>query len=102
MVAPKTSLHDAAFGNIDPVTKAVILIEERLRNIEERGNERSQVVTRIETAVNNQQDQINQVVIDMAVLKAQHASFWKIATFIFAALSMASGAIGWAVSHLTK
>jgi hypothetical protein len=102
MVARKSNLDDAFGLDVDPATRAVILIEERLRNIEARSEDRSEAVARIEAAMDNQQIQINQVVTDMAVLKSQHASFWKVATFIFGALSFVSGAIGWVASHLTK
>ena len=102
MVVRKTNLDDAFGLEVDPATRAVILIEERLRNIEARSEDRSGAVARIEATVNNQQTQINQVVTDMAVLKSQHSSFWKVATFLFGALSLASGAIGWVVSHLAK
>lgn len=102
MVARKQNLDDAFGLEIDPATKAVILIEERLRNIETRSEERSQAVGRIEATVNNQQSQINQVVTDMAVLKSQHASFWKATTVLFGVLSMVGGAIGWMVSHFLK
>ena len=102
MVARHTKLDDAFGLEVDPATRAVILIEERLRNIEARSEERSTVVARIESTVNNQQAQINQVVTDMAVLKSQHASFWKATTVIFGVLSLFGGVLGWIASHMMK
>lgn len=96
------NIEDAFALNVDPATRAVILIEERLRNIEGRSEERSQAVARIEASVNSQQTQINQVVTDMAVLKAQHNSFWKTTTIVFGTFSLLSGVFGWFVSHLFK
>lgn len=87
---------------VDPATRAVILIEERLRHIQEASDNRDKAVGRIETVVNGQQSQINQVVTDMAVLKSQHASFWKGIAIMFGALSLIGGAIGWVVSEYTS
>ena len=75
------------------------MIEERLRNMEARGEDRAKAVDRIEIVVNGQQSQINQVVTDMAVLKTQHASFWKGAAVLFGSLSLIGGAIGWCISQ---
>lgn len=91
---------ESAFGlDIDPATRAVILIEERLRNIESKSDERARATDRIETVVNTQQTQINQVVTDMAVLKSQHASFWKGTAILLGALSLIGGTLGWAISQ---
>ena len=101
MSVRRTTPVESAFGlDIDPATRAVILIEERLRNMEAQSAERAKVVDRIEASVTTQQTQINQVVTDMAVLKTQHASLWKGAAILFSALSLIGGAIGWAVGQL--
>lgn len=86
---------DSVLGlEIDPATRAIILIDERLRAMEAKSDERSAAVARIETTV-------NQVVTDMAVMKSQHASFWKITTIFLSGMTLLAGVVGWVINHFS-
>lgn len=73
-------------------------VDEKLGYMEEMSKERAQAVHLLAQKLETQQGQINQIATDMAVLKTQHASFWKGAVIIFGALSLIGGAIGWAIA----
>ena len=73
-------------------------VDEKLTNMEDMSRERAQAVHLLAQKLETQQGQINQIATDMAVLRTQHASFWKGATVLFGALSLIGGAIGWGLA----
>lgn len=85
---------------IDPAVRALILVEERLKNMERHAEERAEAQARQEQKVDSLQATVVQLATDIAVLKSQHASFWRAATVLFGALSLIGGAIGWVANTL--
>lgn len=88
----------ARSSNHMEITTLLARVDEKLTYMEELSKERAGTVHLLAQKLETQQGQINQIVTDMAVLKTQHASFWKGATIIFGALSLIGGAIGWAIA----
>lgn len=86
--------------HVDPAVRALILVEERLKNMEHNAAERAEAQVRLEEQMRSMQTSLTTLSTDMAVLKAQHASFWKGATVLFGSLSLIGGAIGWLISTL--
>jgi anti-sigma-K factor RskA len=90
----------AAATRANNLAALIARVEEKLNAMDNIGHERAATVTLLVQKLENQQGQLNQLTTDMAVLKNQHANFWKFAAMLFAVLSLIGGALGWAVATL--
>lgn len=108
-----TDSHNLLGLSIDPGVRALVLVEERLKNMEAHAQERAQAAALMEERMNARDEasrlqmgalanQVNDLRTDMAVLKSQHESFWKGAAVLFGALSLIGGAIGFVVSQAVQ
>jgi len=95
-VNPSTRRSNAS--NTLELTALLARVDEKLTAMEDLSKERAQATHLLAQKLETQQGQINQIATDMAVLKTQHASFWKGATIIFGALSLIGGAVGWLIA----
>jgi hypothetical protein len=75
-------------------------VTEKLSSMAELSAERAKTTDTILQVQQTQQAQISQLVTDMAVLKTQHASFWKGVTVLFGSLSLIGGAIGYVIAQV--
>jgi len=100
MATDDTRASRAAATRASNLAALIARVEEKLNAMDNIGHERAATVTLLVQKLENQQGQLNQLTTDMAVLKNQHANFWKFATALFAALSLIGGAVGWAVATL--
>ena len=90
----------AAATRASNLTALIARVEEKLNAMESIGHERAQTVALLVQKLETQQVQLNQLTTDMAVLKNQHANFWKFAAALFGSLSLIGGAVGWAIATL--
>lgn len=75
-------------------------VKEKLGAMEDVNKERARMVDQLLTAQQNQQGQLNQLVTDIAILKTQHANFWKAISVVFGALSLIGGGIGFLLNSV--
>jgi hypothetical protein len=61
---------------------------------------RDKVVAGIDAKMDAHKDVTNALVTDMAILKTQHASFWKAVAILAAIVPALGGAIAWIVSTI--
>ena len=88
----------AAATRASNLTALIARVEEKLNAMESISHERAQTVALLVQKLETQQVQLNQLTTDMAVLKNQHANFWKMGAAMFATLSLIGGAIGWTIA----
>lgn len=75
-------------------------VKEKLVAMEEISKERARMVEQLVTVQNTQQAQLNLLVTDIAILKTQHANFWKAISVVFGALSLIGGGIGFLLNSV--
>ena len=75
-------------------------VKEKLIAMEAMSQERSRGVEHIASVQAAQAIQITQLVTDMAILKTQHASFWKGLSVLLGVLALMGGGIGWIVGQV--
>lgn len=92
-----TSSRRNAGANVE-MAALLARVDEKLTAMEDLSKERAQAVNLLAQKLETQQNQINQIATDMAVLRTQHAGFWKAASIMFAVLSLIGGAIGWTIA----
>lgn len=100
MSAIDTRALRAATTRATNLASLIVRVEEKLNAMDSIGHERAATVSLLVQKLENQQGQLNQLTTDMAVLKNQHANFWKFAAMLFAVLSLIGGALGWAVGTI--
>lgn len=76
-----------------------VRVEEKLSAMEELSRERAKTTDTILAAQLTQQQQINQLVTDMAVIKTKHDAFWRAAVGAGVIVSTIASLVGWAVSQ---
>ena len=85
-------------SNTLELTALLARVDEKLTAMEDLSKERAHATHLLAQKLETQQTQLNQLTTDMAILRTQHASFWKGATIIFGALSLIGGALGWIIA----
>lgn len=101
-VATKRTSRSAGGLSMTEMVELVSTVKTKLEVMESMSVERTKTVDGIARKQEEQDAKINQLVLDMAVLKTQHASFWKGVTVLFAVLSLIGGAIGWVAAQLVS
>ena len=99
MVAPANRFHDDNGAVLAQLSELVMTVREKLVAMEAVSSERNDTVKTIATVQQLQQQQINQLVTDMAILKTQHASFWKGITVLLGILTTVGAGIGFVVAQ---
>lgn len=77
-------------------------VTEKLTAMEDLSRERSAASQSLTTKVENIDTKVNGLVTDMAVLKTQHAAFWKGATVIFAVFTALGSVAGFVISEVVQ
>lgn len=100
MAASTTTRRRTTGGaSLDMVALAAT-VTEKLTSMQDMSAERAKTVDHIALVQQQQQTQINGLVTDMAVLKTQHASFWKGISVVGAIITAVGAVIGFCISEL--
>lgn len=80
------------------MAELLVRVDEKLTAMDDARRREAADVATLGSRLDGQQLQLAQLATDMAVLKTQHASFYKGVTILLGFISMISAAIGWTIS----